>query len=174
MIRFILNCFENFIDSFLKKNVGIMPLKLTKLIAFYYTNAVVRKLYLNKLGFILGEGSYSNLGLSFDMNDDLSPCVFVKENVSIGPNVTFIPNSEPNNSQCLKDNKYVKEHLIKRNATIVVEKEAWLGANCVILPGVTIKEGCIIGAGAVVTKDTSPYSIYAGVPAKKIRELNND
>jgi acetyltransferase-like isoleucine patch superfamily enzyme len=55
-------------------------------------------------------------------------------------------------------------------AKIVVEKDSWIGANSVVVGGVTIREGSIIGAGSVVTKDTEPYSISVGVPAKKIGE----
>lgn len=49
---------------------------------------------------------------------------------------------------------------------VIFKKFATLGVNCVVLPGVTLAEGCIVGAGAVVTKDTEPWGIYAGVPAK--------
>lgn len=50
----------------------------------------------------------------------------------------------------------------------------WLGARCMILPGVTVGAGAIVGAGAVVTKDVPPNTIVAGVPAKVIRVLEND
>jgi len=52
---------------------------------------------------------------------------------------------------------------------ISVQDDCWLGAHSVILDGVTIAKGCVVAAGAVVTKSTEPYGIYAGVPAKKIR-----
>ncbi len=55
---------------------------------------------------------------------------------------------------------------------IIIEDDVWLGANVVVLPGVTLGKGSIIGAGSVVTKDTEPYAIYAGIPAKKIKERN--
>ena len=42
--------------------------------------------------------------------------------------------------------------------------------NAIILQGVTLKKGTIIAAGAVVVKDTEEYGVYAGVPAKKIKE----
>ncbi len=48
-------------------------------------------------------------------------------------------------------------------------KNCDIGVNAVILPGVTVGEGSIVGAGAVVTKDIEPYSIVAGVPAKIIK-----
>jgi len=53
---------------------------------------------------------------------------------------------------------------------IVIEDDIWLGRNVTVLQGVTIKKGCVIGAGSVVTKDTEEYSVYVGVPAKKIKD----
>lgn len=50
-----------------------------------------------------------------------------------------------------------------------VGKWADIGTNAVLLPGVTVGEGAIVGAGAVVTKDVPPYGIVAGVPAKLLR-----
>lgn len=54
---------------------------------------------------------------------------------------------------------------------IVIENGSWIGANATILPGITIAKGCVIAAGAVVTKSTEPNGLYAGVPAKRIKEL---
>jgi maltose O-acetyltransferase len=50
-----------------------------------------------------------------------------------------------------------------------VSDRCWLGARATILPGVTIGEGTIIGAGAVVTKDCKPGAVYVGVPARRLR-----
>ena len=47
----------------------------------------------------------------------------------------------------------------------------WLGANVTILPGVTIGEGAIVAAGAVVTKDVAPRTVVGGVPAREIRGI---
>lgn len=52
---------------------------------------------------------------------------------------------------------------------VVLEKFATLGTNVVIMPGITIGEGSIVGAGGVVTKDTEPWTIYVGIPAKPIK-----
>lgn len=49
-----------------------------------------------------------------------------------------------------------------------IGNDAWIGDEVTILGGVSIADGTVIGAGAVVTKDTEPYGIYVGVPAKKI------
>lgn len=51
---------------------------------------------------------------------------------------------------------------------------SWVGAGAIILPGVTIHEGCVIGAGAVVVSDCEPHGVYAGVPARRIRDLRAD
>ena len=55
----------------------------------------------------------------------------------------------------------------KRN--IIIEDDVWIGANSVILPGITIEQGAVIGAGSVVTKDVPSYAIVAGNPAKIIK-----
>lgn len=53
---------------------------------------------------------------------------------------------------------------------ITVEDDVWIGYGATIMDGITVGEGSIIGARSVVTKDIEPYSIYAGVPARKIGE----
>ena len=55
------------------------------------------------------------------------------------------------------------------HGNIVVKDDVWIGVNALILSGVTIGQGAIIGAGAVVTKEVPPYAIVAGVPAKVLR-----
>lgn len=55
-----------------------------------------------------------------------------------------------------------------READVNIKNDVWIGFGVQIMSGVTIHDGCVIGAGAVVTKDTEPYGVYAGIPAKKI------
>ena len=52
---------------------------------------------------------------------------------------------------------------------IVFEGDNWIGANATILRGVTVGRGAIIAAGAVVTKDVTPYSVWGGVPARCLK-----
>jgi acetyltransferase-like isoleucine patch superfamily enzyme len=54
---------------------------------------------------------------------------------------------------------------------VVIGDDVWIGANAVILPGVTIGRHVVVAAGAVVTKDVPDYSLVAGVPAKEIKKL---
>jgi acetyltransferase-like isoleucine patch superfamily enzyme len=55
------------------------------------------------------------------------------------------------------------------NAPIHIEDDVWIGFGAIILPGVTVGRGAIVGAGAVVTRDVTPYTIVGGVPARLIR-----
>lgn len=55
---------------------------------------------------------------------------------------------------------------------VIFEKHAFTGAGSVVLPNVTLKEGSVVGAMSLVVKDLDPWSIYAGIPVKKIKERN--
>lgn len=54
---------------------------------------------------------------------------------------------------------------------VTIEDDIWIGANAVILPGVTIGNHSVVAAGAVVTKNVPPHSLVAGVPAKIIKQI---
>ena len=55
-----------------------------------------------------------------------------------------------------------------------IGNDVWIGGNCTILPGVTIGNNVVIAAGAVVTKDVPDNSVVGGVPAKVIKQIEND
>ena len=54
---------------------------------------------------------------------------------------------------------------------VTIADDVWIGANAVVLPGVTIGQHSVVAAGAVVTQDVPPYSVVGGVPAKVIKNL---
>jgi len=56
---------------------------------------------------------------------------------------------------------------------IIIEDDVWIGASAIITDGVRIGKGAVIAAGAVVTTDVPPHTVFAGVPAKIIREVNS-
>lgn len=62
---------------------------------------------------------------------------------------------------------YSKDDFYNVKPTII-EHDVWLGSNAIIMPDVTLGTGCVVGAGAVVTKDVAPFEIVAGVPAKSL------
>lgn len=63
---------------------------------------------------------------------------------------------------------------IRENESVVIGNDVWIGANVIILPGVTIGDGAVLAAGAIVTKDVLPYSIVGGNPAREIRKRFED
>jgi acetyltransferase-like isoleucine patch superfamily enzyme len=91
-------------------------------------------------------------------------------NVLIGKKVIFAKNISIN----ANDHKHEKFFDIRDQGfvydDVTIQDDVWLGANVCVNKGVTIKKGSIIGANAVVTKDTELYSINVGVPSKKISE----
>lgn len=59
-----------------------------------------------------------------------------------------------------------------KSKCVILGKGCWIGANSIILKGVEIGEGAVVGAGSVVTKNIEPYTIWAGNPARLIREIS--
>lgn len=59
----------------------------------------------------------------------------------------------------------IQEQGFEAPRPVVIEDDVWMGARCMVMPGVTIGQGSIVAAGSIVTKDVPPYSVVAGVPA---------
>lgn len=89
--------------------------------------------------------------------------------VMIGPNTTLIAQNH-DISDITKPMIFSKDYIRKK---IIIKDDVWIGANVTVLAGVTIHKGSVIGAGSVVTKDVESYSIYAGIPARKIGDRVN-
>lgn len=87
--------------------------------------------------------------------------------VSIHPAFYSIDNSI--GYSLVSRNKFQEMRYSEEKYSVSIGNDVWIGNNVQIMEGVTIADGSIIGAGAVVIHDTEPYSINAGVPAKKIR-----
>lgn len=91
--------------------------------------------------------------------------IIIGDNVLIGPGV--IINSGKHRYKDPKELIRNQGHTI---LPITIGNDVWIGANAVIMPGVTIGDGCVIGAGAVVTKSMPAYSVAVGVPARIINK----
>lgn len=88
--------------------------------------------------------------------------VRLRDDVFIGPNVTFTNDKYP------RSKRYPEEL-----GSIIVEEGASIGGGAVLLPGVTIGQGAMVGAAAVVTKSVPPYAIVAGAPARIVDYVNS-
>lgn len=167
-----LECIDKVIYHFLDTHCDKMPRRIGKMIAMYYADARIRKKYSHYIGIEMGEGTFANLGISVVPNDH-QISVHIGNNVSIAPNVTFLCGTEPNNGETIRELEYIKRHHIYYE-DIYIEDEVWLGTGVIIFPGVRIGKCSVIGAGSVVMNDVEAYSIYAGTPARKIRDLKGN
>ena len=108
----------------------------------------------------IGSHCFLNDGCRFDVSADVVLC----DNVYLGHEVALLTASHKMGQSWRRAAGTVA-------APIVVETGAWLGARAVVLGGVTIGEGSIVAAGAVVTRSVPPNTLVGGVPAVVIREL---
>lgn len=139
--------------------------------AFYYKVGMrfpyskVRIYSMRKLGYKVGEQVYfpADLVISQNLVDDKAQ-LEIGNRVSIGPRVTILPIEHANASR-------VRAAVNVRMGGVKIKDDVWIGAGAIILSGVTIGECSVIGVGAVVTKDVEPYTVVAGVPAKKIKQI---
>lgn len=91
--------------------------------------------------------------------------ITIGNNVFIGPNSGFYTAAHPVD--------YASRNIGLEKATpIVVGDNVWIGAHVAVMPGVEIGEGCVIGAGSVVTRDIPPNSLVMGTPARIVREID--
>lgn len=141
----------------------------------------LKKLFLTSIGAKIGKrnvfypGVWISSGVNLRTGDDvdfaLGVIVTTKGGVDIGNRVLI-----GYRTQIISSNHFVPKKPKKIfnsghvNAAVKIEDDVWIGASCVILPGVVIGEGSIIAAGSVVTKSVPKFSYYGGVPARIIKE----
>ena len=108
-----------------------------------------------------GKGIYANFNLT--LVDDTH--IYVGDYTMIGPNVTIASAGHPL-LPTLREKGY------QYNAAVHIGRNCWIGAGVVIIPGITIGDNVVIGAGSVVTKDLPANVIAVGNPCKILREIN--
>jgi chloramphenicol O-acetyltransferase type B len=150
-------------------------------------NTFLRKVLYRK--YAIGEGFHAGLrvriwgrdkviiGKNFYIGRDsfIETDVVIGDNVMFGNRVALVGRYDHHYQQVgvpirlatqIRDKEYNWKGV---GMTTVIENDVWVGYGTTVLGGVKIGEGSIIGACSVVTKDVEPYSIYTGVPARKVR-----
>ena len=109
-------------------------------------------------GIKIGENTTINKYVDLDGRGGL----LIGNRVSISPYVKILTGSH-------KPMSVNFQYIVK---PVIIDDYVWIGTAAIILPGVTLGQGCIVAAGSVVSKTVAPYSIVAGNPAKKIGQRN--
>ncbi|QAV24651.1 sugar O-acetyltransferase [Proteus hauseri] len=108
----------------------------------------------------IGENFYSNFNLTIL---DCAP-VKIGSNVMFAPNVSLLTATHPIDPE-------IRSSELEYALPITIGNHVWLGAGCIVLPGVTIGDNCVIGAGSVVTKSIPANFVAAGNPCRVLRQI---
>ena len=151
--------FVNILDAsrFMPKRIRCVIYKFLGIDSYSKTFGAECRITTKELS--IGYGCYINRNVIFDNTARIS----IGNNVYIAMGVHFITEAHHVGTCCKRAGKNYAN-------SIIVEDGCWIGADSIILPGVTIKHGTIIGAGSVVTHDTDSNALYCGNPAMKKKE----
>jgi maltose O-acetyltransferase len=108
----------------------------------------------------IGDGVFINYDCFFSCNAEL----IIENNCTVSFGVTFCTSTHELGNEKQRAGKSI-------GLPIHIGSGVWIGARATILPGVTIGNGCVIAAGAIVQKNCLPNRLYAGVPAVEIKEF---
>lgn len=118
-------------------------------------------------------GNYSYGFINLTDHADSRSILKIGNYCSIAPDVKFILGGEHEIDNASTYPFKVKLGLAKNEArdkgSIIIKDDVWIGANCIVLSGVTVNQGAILAAGSVVTKSVPAYAIVGGNPAKVIK-----
>ena len=181
----------NKIKKIFSEELGELHLKLLLARLFLillppFVGGRLRTLILKWVGFRIGRGTlffnlptlvgggsiYERLDIgeqclvSIDCYFDLADKITIGNRVGISPHCMLMTGNHDTNNPYNRVGELLP-------GQIQIGDGVWLGTRCTILPGVTIGEGAVVAAGAVVTKDVEPNALVAGVPARVVRYLQN-
>jgi acetyltransferase-like isoleucine patch superfamily enzyme len=109
----------------------------------------------------IGKSTFINYGCMFNTSAHIS----IGKNCDVGMGVLFATSTHELGTPTQRAGKAISK-------PISIADGVWVGARAVILPGVRIESGAVVAAGAVVAGNIESNALYAGVPAKKIRDLD--
>ncbi len=118
------------------------------------------------------KNAYFTPDLSIGDNSGVGINCEVHGPVSIGSDVMMAPEVViyTSNHKFERMDISMAQQGLTENKPVTIGNDVWIGRRAMIMPGVTVGDGSVIGAGAVVTKEVPPYSVVAGVPAKVLKK----
>lgn len=144
--------------------------KVLTFFVFYFDHYAVGR-YLQRWGIArVGKKSWISTNVRFDLFKNAEAKKLKRPIITIGNNCVITEYTQLITHDTSYNFFRKLHHLPEKRkwGEIIVEDNVFIGAGCIILPGVTIHEGALVGAGSMVTKDVEANSVYAGNPAKKI------
>lgn len=124
------------------------------------TDAVFPGCYFHTANIHIGFGAILNQSVHIEN----TARVEIGERTGLGLQTTVITSNHDLGSSHMRLGSWFQE-------PVVIGTGCWIGARCLILPGVTIGDGCLVAAGSVVRGALEPDGLYAGVPVRRIRDL---
>ncbi len=146
---------------------------ISKNIRYFLASRIIKKCGKNvnfekgaSFGYDLEIGDNSGVGI----NAQLSLGVKIGNNVMMAPEVVILTSNHAHTKTDIPMMFQGSEGF----KDVIIEDDVWIGQRAIVLPGVNLKKGTIVGAGAVVTKTFPPYSIIGGNPARLIKSRIED
>lgn len=149
--------------AFLSSLPGEIGCSLRNLLYGYHAKSGVR--VLSHVIVYHANGLYigANSGIAVGCHFNAAGLIHIGKDVRIGPGAVVWSTNHRYSDSTIPVWRQGYE-----NNQVTIEDDVWIGARAIVLPGVTLARGCIVAAGAVVTKSTEPFTVVPGVPARPI------
>lgn len=126
----------------------------------------LRPILMRKMGCTVGKGCFIGSGIKIDTGH--ADMIILEDGVSVAGGVRLLCHQRDFSNYCVGDDYNKLSYTVK---PIVLKKGCLIGMETFVLPGVTVGEGAIVGAGSLVTKDIPAWTVATGRPAKVVRQI---
>lgn len=148
--------------------------KVLTFFIFYFDHYAVAK-YLQRWGIArVGKNTWISTNVRFDLFKNAEAKKLKRPIITIGNNCVITEYTQliTHDASYNHFRKLLNLPQKSKWGEIIIEDNVFIGAGCIVLPGVTIHKNVLVGAGAIVTKNLESGFVYAGNPAKKIKKIN--
>jgi len=146
--------------------MGKLVGRFLRILAWIFPYYKIRSGILRKCGYKIGRNAY--IGFMVLLDGQYPEYIEIRDEASIAPGVTIMAHSRgsPFHQR--------KKLYGKGPEKVIIGRGSWIAVGAIILPGVTIGEGAVVTAGAIVNRDVPPYTVVGGHPARVLSKLKND